>query len=116
MGIGPRPVDDGGLRTRRVGRWRGRRRAVVVQPEGDTGDVGPGCGEIHEHGDGTGSWHGGRMPWSVWAKKGVSEPIALEDGGVVFSGRWYGLCPGFPNVFEMDLANLGPQGPSTSGS
>jgi YVTN family beta-propeller protein len=50
------------------------------------------------------------MSWSLWAKKGVAEPAALEDGGVVLNGRWYGLCPGFPNVFEMELANLGPHG------
>jgi YVTN family beta-propeller protein len=50
------------------------------------------------------------MAWSVWAKKGVAEPTALEDGGVVLNGRWYGLCPGFPNVFEMELANLGAHG------
>jgi hypothetical protein len=50
------------------------------------------------------------VSWTVWAKKGVSEPPALEDGGVVLNGLWYGLCPGFPNPFEMALANLGAQG------
>ncbi len=50
------------------------------------------------------------MSWSVWGKKGVAEPTALEDGGVVLNNRWYGLCPGFPNVFETELANLGPHG------
>jgi YVTN family beta-propeller protein len=48
--------------------------------------------------------------WSVWAKKGVSEPRALEDGGVVMNGRWYGLCAGPPNLFETELADVGPTG------
>jgi DNA-binding beta-propeller fold protein YncE len=48
--------------------------------------------------------------WSVWAKKGVAEPYALEDGGLVLNGRWYGLCTGMPNVFEMELLNTGSTG------
>jgi YVTN family beta-propeller protein len=48
--------------------------------------------------------------WSVWAKKGMSEPRALEDGGVVMNGRWYGLCAGPPNLFETELADVGQTG------
>jgi hypothetical protein len=49
-------------------------------------------------------------PWSVWVKKGLSEPTALEDGGLVLAGRWYGMCAGFPNVLETELVDTGGPG------
>jgi hypothetical protein len=49
-------------------------------------------------------------PWSVWVKKGLSEPTALEDGGLVLSGRWYGMCAGLPNVLETELVDTGGPG------
>jgi hypothetical protein len=49
-------------------------------------------------------------PWSVWAEKGMREPTALEDGGLVLSGRWYGMCVGFPNVLEAELVDAGSPG------
>jgi hypothetical protein len=30
----------------------------------------------------------------------------------VIDGRAYGLCPGFPNPAELELADLGPAGPA----
>lgn len=32
------------------------------------------------------------LRWSVWAKKGITDPYAIEQGGMVLNGRWYGLC------------------------
>jgi YVTN family beta-propeller protein len=52
---------------------------------------------------------GGRA-WSLWGKKGVGKQLGLEDGGLVLGGRWYGLCPGYPNVAEMELLNAGARG------
>jgi YVTN family beta-propeller protein len=48
--------------------------------------------------------------WTLWVKKGQLEPSALENGGVVLGGRWYGLCAGFPNIAEMEFINAGSQG------
>jgi hypothetical protein len=48
--------------------------------------------------------------WSVWVEKGMSEPAALENGGIVLSGRWYGMCAGFPNVLEAELVDVGSPG------
>ena len=45
--------------------------------------------------------------WSVWAAKGASGGAALEDGGVVFGGREYGLCPGYPNPSETEMIDTG---------
>jgi len=52
----------------------------------------------------------GSQAWSLWAKKRVTGANGLEDGGLVLGGRWYGLCPGFPNVAEMELVNAGARG------
>jgi DNA-binding beta-propeller fold protein YncE len=48
--------------------------------------------------------------WSLWAKKGVAEPRALENGGLDLGGRWYGMCAGFPNVLETEFIDAGPHG------
>jgi DNA-binding beta-propeller fold protein YncE len=48
--------------------------------------------------------------WSLWAEKGVAEPRALENGGLDLSGRWYGMCAGFPNVLETEFIDAGPHG------
>lgn len=32
------------------------------------------------------------LRWSVWAKQGIIDPYAIEQGGMVLNGRWYGLC------------------------
>jgi YVTN family beta-propeller protein len=48
--------------------------------------------------------------WTLWVKRGLAEPTALEDGGLVISGRWYGLCAGFPNIAEMELIDAGSHG------
>jgi hypothetical protein len=48
--------------------------------------------------------------WTLWVKKGLAEPSALENGGVVLGGRWYGLCAGFPNIAEMEFIDAGSHG------
>ena len=48
--------------------------------------------------------------WTLWAKKGVTGVNAIEDGGVVLGGRWYGLCGGYPNLGEMELVDAGAHG------
>ncbi len=50
------------------------------------------------------------QPWSLWAKKGVTGVNAVEDGGLVLGGRWYGLCAGYPNIGEMELIDTGAHG------
>jgi DNA-binding beta-propeller fold protein YncE len=50
------------------------------------------------------------QPWTLWAKQGVTGVNAIEDGGVVLGGRWYGLCAGYPNQGEMELIDAGPRG------
>ena len=46
--------------------------------------------------------------WSLWSARGHSGATGLEDGGLVINGRAYGLCPGFPNPAELEMADLGP--------
>jgi hypothetical protein len=41
--------------------------------------------------------------WTLWAAKGQTGASALENGGLVFNGREYGLCPGYPNPSESEL-------------
>jgi YVTN family beta-propeller protein len=48
--------------------------------------------------------------WTLWAKKGLPEPGALEDGGLVLGGRWYGMCAGFANIAEMEFIDAGSHG------
>lgn len=43
----------------------------------------------------------------MWAAKGKRGAAALEDGGVVFGGREYGLCPGYPNPSETEMIDTG---------
>jgi hypothetical protein len=47
--------------------------------------------------------------WSVWVKKGLSEPAALEQGGLVLSGRWYGMCQ-LSNYLGAELVDAGSRG------
>jgi len=42
-------------------------------------------------------------PWSLWSADGQTGAAGLEDGGVVFAGREYGLCPGYPNPSETEM-------------
>lgn len=46
-------------------------------------------------------------PWSLWSADGQSSAAGLEDGGVVFAGREYGLCPGYPNPSETEMIDTG---------
>ena len=48
--------------------------------------------------------------WSLWSARGQSGANGLEDGGLVIDGRAHGLCPGFPNPAELELADTGPAG------
>jgi hypothetical protein len=41
--------------------------------------------------------------WSLWSAHGQSGAAGLEDGGLVFGGREYGLCPGYPNPSETEM-------------
>jgi DNA-binding beta-propeller fold protein YncE len=52
----------------------------------------------------------GGQAWTLWARRGAVGVNAIEDGGLVLDGRWYGLCAGFPNVAEMELVNVGARG------
>jgi hypothetical protein len=47
----------------------------------------------------------GGQAWTLWSKKGQTGAQGIEDGGLVISGRAYGLCPGFPNPAELELAD-----------
>jgi hypothetical protein len=46
--------------------------------------------------------------WSLWAAKGETGAIALEEGGFVYGGREYGLCAGYPNPAELEMIDAGP--------
>jgi hypothetical protein len=48
--------------------------------------------------------------WTLWAKKGESGARGIEDGGLVIGGRAYGLCPGYRNPAELELADIGGHG------
>lgn len=43
--------------------------------------------------------------WTLWSKKGQTGAQGIEDGGLIISGRAYGLCPGYPNPAELELAD-----------
>jgi hypothetical protein len=45
--------------------------------------------------------------WSLWSSHGESGATGLEDGGLVFGGREYGLCPGYPNPSETEMIDTG---------
>lgn len=45
--------------------------------------------------------------WSLWAAHGQPGAAGLEDGGLVFSGREYGLCAGYPNPSETEMIDTG---------
>jgi hypothetical protein len=47
------------------------------------------------------------QPWSLWSAEGQSGAAALEDGGLVFGGHEYGLCPGYPNPSETEMIDTG---------
>jgi hypothetical protein len=48
--------------------------------------------------------------WSLWSAKGQKGATGLEDGGLIIGGRAYGLCPGYPNPAELEVADIGTQG------
>jgi hypothetical protein len=50
------------------------------------------------------------QPWSLWSQKGVAGVDGIENGGLVFAGRWYGLCPGPPNPAEFELIDATGRG------
>jgi hypothetical protein len=45
--------------------------------------------------------------WSLWSARNQSGAAGLEDGGIVFNGREYGLCPGYPNPSETEMIDTG---------
>ena len=45
--------------------------------------------------------------WSLWSAHGQSGAAGLEDGGLVFDGREYGLCAGYPNPSETEMIDTG---------
>jgi len=49
----------------------------------------------------------GGQAWTLWSKKGETGARGIEDGGLVVGGRAYGLCPGYPNPAELELADVG---------
>jgi hypothetical protein len=48
----------------------------------------------------------GGQAWTLWSKKGQTGAQGIEDGGLVVDGRAYGLCPGYPNPAELELADI----------
>ncbi len=48
----------------------------------------------------------GGQAWTLWSKKGETGARGIEDGGLVIHGRAYGLCPGYPNPAELELADI----------
>lgn len=48
--------------------------------------------------------------WSLWAAGKRGEVDGIENGGLVFGGRWYGMCPGSPNPAEFELLSTGHDG------
>ena len=45
--------------------------------------------------------------WSLWSAHGQSGAAGIEDGGLVFDGREYGLCAGYPNPSETEMIDTG---------
>jgi hypothetical protein len=45
--------------------------------------------------------------WTLWSARGRAGAVGLEDGGLVFDGREYGLCPGYPNPSETEMIDTG---------
>ena len=45
--------------------------------------------------------------WSLWSVKHQTGAAGLEDGGLVFDGRAFGLCPGYPNPSESEMIDTG---------
>ena len=95
------------------------RPAATVRP---VANAGPRCragaqasgsgGPAAEHTSAASEVAHGSMPgltWSVWVKKGLSEPAALEQGGLVLSGRWYAMCQ-LSTIAGADLADAGSHG------
>ncbi len=41
--------------------------------------------------------------WSLWSSHGHTGAAGLEDGGLIFDGHEYGLCPGYPNPSETEM-------------
>jgi hypothetical protein len=48
--------------------------------------------------------------WSLWSAQGQSGAGGIENGGLVLNGRFYGLCPGYPNPAELQLIDVGSDG------
>ena len=42
----------------------------------------------------------------VVVEEGRERGAGIEDGGLVVGGRAYGLCPGYPNPAELELADV----------
>ena len=45
--------------------------------------------------------------WSLWTANGKKHALALEDAGLLIDGKSYGLCPGFTNPAELEMADIG---------
>ncbi|MBV9447608.1 MAG: hypothetical protein JO345_17125 [Streptosporangiaceae bacterium] len=52
----------------------------------------------------------GGQAWTLWSQKGETGARGIEDGGLIINGRAYGLCPGYPNPAELELADTGSHG------
>lgn len=52
----------------------------------------------------------GGTSWSLWAANGQSGVVAIEEGGFVLGGLWYGMCPGAPNPAEFEMIDASPDG------
>jgi hypothetical protein len=45
--------------------------------------------------------------WSLWSSNGQSGAAGLENGGLIFGGQEYGICPGYPNPSETEMIDTG---------
>ena len=52
----------------------------------------------------------GGISWSLWAADGQNGVAAIEEGGFVLRGLWYGMCPGAPNPAEFEMIDASPAG------
>jgi hypothetical protein len=45
--------------------------------------------------------------WTLWSAHDQSGATGLEDGGLIFDGHEFGLCPGYPNPSETEMIDTG---------
>jgi hypothetical protein len=79
----------------------------TCSPTTNAADSGGPAAALTSHATQVASGVTGGIGWSLWSAHGQSGATGLEDGGLVIGGRAYGLCPGYPNPAELELADIG---------